>query len=132
MDFWVKDEEDDEILSDDPQEFDVILAGLVNNFSHKRVNHLKKMISTMYPRKVEKKLPLAKEKQFVIRQAGKVQQECKGITNNSKDILNVVALIDKKKCMNNKDIDKIRKAAKSIIEHCDKITGSRCKNGNNK
>ena len=132
MDFCVKDEEDDEILSDDPQEFDVILAGLVNNFSHKRVNHLKKMISTMYPRKVEKKLPLAKVKQFVIRQAGKVQQECKGITNNSKDILNVVALIDKKKCMNNKDIDKIRKAAKSIIEHCDKITGSRCKNGNNK
>lgn len=31
MEFWVKDEEDDEILSDDPQEFDVILAGLVNN-----------------------------------------------------------------------------------------------------
>lgn len=96
MEFWVKDEEDDEILSDDPQEFDVILAGLVNNFSHKRVNHLKKMISTMYPRKVGKKLPLVKKKRFVIRQTDGVQQECKRITNSSTDILNVVSLIDEK------------------------------------
>ena len=132
MEFWVKDEEDDEILSDDPQEFDVILAGLVNNFSHKRVNHLKKMISTMYPRKVGKKLPLVKKKRFVIRQTDGVQQECKRITNSSTDILNVVSQIDEKKYMDDKDIAKIIKAAKSIIKHCDKITGSRCKNGNNK
>ena len=72
MEFWVKDEEDDEILSDDPQEFDVILAGLVNNFSHKRVNHLKKMISTMYPRKVGKKLPLVKKSGLLLGR----QMEC--------------------------------------------------------
>ena len=41
-------------------------------------------------------------------------------------------LIDEKKYMDDKDIAKIIKAAKSIIKHCDKITGSRCKNGNNK
>ena len=39
---------------------------------------------------------------------------------------------DTKKYMDDKDIAKIIKAAKSIIKHCDKITGSRCKNGNNK
>lgn len=124
MDFWVKDEEDDEILSDDPQEFDVILAGLVNNFSHKRVNHLKKMISTMYPRKVEKRPSSSKESAVIIKQTFEVKREYKGIDKNSADILEVVSRINgrKSKYMYIEEIEEIKKAAKNILLHCERIT----------
>ena len=122
MDFWVKDEKDDEILSDDPQEFDAILAGLVNNFSRKRVNHLRKMISTMYPRKVEKRSSSSKESAVIIKQTFEVKREYKGITKNRADILKVVGRIEKTGQMDTKDIEEIKKAAKNILLHCERIT----------
>lgn len=122
-DFWVKDEDDDEILSNDPQEFNAILAGLVNHFSRKRVNHLKKMICTMYPQKKIKKLSVYKESAVIIKQTAEVKREYRKITKNRADILKAVGKIEKNKRMDTKDIEEIKKAAMSIVAHCDRIIG---------
>ena len=41
---WINDEDDNEEFSQSTDELNIILAGLVNNFSKKRVAYLKKLI----------------------------------------------------------------------------------------
>lgn len=115
---WVSDEEDDDVFSQDSDELNTILAGLVNSFSKRRVTHLKGMINKLY-------LPKPKLEQgavVVIKKTRKVVDEYKGIVQDRKTLAKVCGRISKNQQMDTEDIEMIRNAAMSIVNHCDKIT----------
>lgn len=118
---WVNDSEDDEAFSQSPEELDAILAGLVNNFSKRRVTHLKGMISKMYPPKPKLQHEL-REKAIVIKRTREVVAEYKGIIGAKKQIIEVCSRISSRKQMDTNDVEQLRSAAMRIVAHCDKIT----------
>lgn len=117
--FWKGDDEDDMNLSQSPEELNMILAGLVNNFSKRRVTHLKGMISKLYPPK--EKQQLSRENTVVIKRTRTVDEEYKGIRADRKKISDICSQITSKKRMDTSEMNDIRKAAMSIVKHCDKI-----------
>lgn len=129
---WISNEEDDEVFSDSPKELNIILAGLVNNFSRRRVAHLKGMIKKLYPPQSETKQAPRRETAFVIRKTTKVVAECHGIDDEKKKIMNICSQISSKNQIDTKDIETLRNAAKNIVVHCDNIEESRCSYGNYK
>lgn len=119
---WVGDSEDDDVFSQSPEELNTILAGLVNNFSRRRVTHLKGMINRLYSSQPKPNQEYRREAVVVIKKTREVVNEYKGIVMDRKKIIEVCARISQNKQMNTKDIDLIRTAAMSIVNHCDKIT----------
>lgn len=118
---WVNDSEDDEAFSQSPEELDVILAGLVNNFSKRRVTHLKGMISKMYQPKPKLQHKL-REKAIVIKKTREVVTECNGIISAEKQIIEACSRISNGKQIDTNDVEQLRVAATRIVAHCDKIT----------
>lgn len=122
-DIWISDDEDDAVFSQSSEELNAILAGLVNNFSKRRVNHLKKMINKLYASKHKTDQKYRREEVIVIKKTQKVLEEYRGIRENRMKIKDICAKIRKKGTLYTKDIDAIRDAATRIVNHCDKITG---------
>ena len=119
---WVSDDEDDDVFSQSPEELNTILAGLVNNFSKRRVTHLKGMINKLYSSQPKPNQQYRREAVVVIKKTREVVNEYNGIVMDRKKIIEVCARISQNKQMDTKDIDLIRTAAMSIVNHCDKIT----------
>lgn len=119
---WVIDDEDDDVFSQSPEELNTILAGLVNNFSKRRVTHLKGMINKLYSSQPKPNQQYRREAVVVIKKTREVVNEYNGIVTDRKKIIEVCARISQNKQMDTKDIDLIRTAAMSIVNHCDKIT----------
>lgn len=119
---WVSDDEDDDVFSQSPEELNTILAGLVNNFSKRRVTHLKGMINKLYSSQPKHNQQYRREAAVVIKKTREVVNEYNGIVMDRKKIIEVCARISQNKQMDTKDIDLIRTAAMSIVNHCDKIT----------
>lgn len=120
--FWVSDEEDDEILSSDSQELNAILVGLVNNFSHRRVNHLMSMIHKMYPPKSQNFSQHGRESAVIIPKTKMVLQEYKEINRDRRVMAEVIHRIQRKNQIDTKDLEEIREAAKSIVVRCNKMS----------
>jgi hypothetical protein len=118
---WISDDEDEEYFSESPYELNPILAGLVNNFSKRRVNHLKKMIKSMYPYKNQNEQ--SKRECTVIKNTHNVIDEYRGIIEDRKALSEICSQISIKKQIDTKDIEDIKNAAMSIVSHCNKITG---------
>lgn len=122
LDIWISDNDDDEVFSNSPDDLNAILAGLVNNFSHRRVNHLKGMITLIYPPKP--KQPPEKRKQVVIIQKTRaVIDEYNGIGEDKLLIGAVMNKIKKNQQIEAEDIEKIKQAASDIVKRCEKING---------
>jgi hypothetical protein len=119
---WVSDDEDDDVFSQSPEELNTILAGLVNNFSKRRVTHLKGMINKLYSSQPKPNQQYRREAVVVIKKTREVVNEYNGIVMDRKKIIEVCARISQNKQMDTKDIELIRTAAISIVNHCDKIT----------
>ena len=119
---WVSDDEDDDVFSQSPEELNTILAGLVNNFSKRRVTHLKGMINKLYSSQPKHNQQYRREAAVVIKKTREVVNEYNGIVMDRKKIIEVCARISQNKQMDTKDIELIRTAAISIVNHCDKIT----------
>jgi hypothetical protein len=119
---WVSDDEDDDVFSQSPEELNTILAGLVNNFSKRRVTHLKGMINKLYSSQPKPNQQYRREAAVVIKKTREVVNEYNGIVTDRKKIIEVCARISQNKQMDTKDIELIRTAAMSIVNHCDKIT----------
>lgn len=119
---WVIDDEDDDVFSQSPEELNTILAGLVNNFSKRRVTHLKGMINKLYSSQPKPNQQYRREAVVVIKKTREVVNEYNGIVMDRKKIIEVCARISQNKQMDTKDIELIRTAAISIVNHCDKIT----------
>ena len=119
---WVSDDEDDDVFSQSPEELNTILAGLVNNFSKRRVTHLKGMINKLYSSQPKPNQQYRREVAVVIKKTREVVNEYNGIVMDRKKIIEVCARISQNKQMDTKDIELIRTAAISIVNHCDKIT----------
>lgn len=121
---WVSDEEDDEGFSQSPDELNNILVGLVNCFSKRRVDHLKKLIKKIYPPKPKpKNYGEKRETVVIIKRTREVVKEFNAVNENKRKINEVCAKALSKKQIDTSDIAAIRKAAMNIIEHCDKISG---------
>lgn len=128
---WVSDEEDEEDFSSSPEELNAILAGLVNHFSRRRVAHLKGLISRAYPSKPRPQVQQQprqhsttyRETATVIKQTDEIKREYSGIRDDRKAIANTCSRIKDKNQMDTSDLAAIRKAAASIVAHCDKIMG---------
>lgn len=119
---WVSDDEDDDVFSQSPEELNTILAGLVNNFSKRRVTYLKGMINKLYPPQPKIKHDVRRETAVVIKRTREVVGEYSGILNNKKKIIEVCSRISSRNQMDTKDVEELRTAAMSIVNHCDKIT----------
>ena len=119
---WVSDDEDDDVFSQSPEELNTILAGLVNNFSKRRVTHLMGMINKLYSSQPKPNQQYRREAVVVIKKTREVVNEYNGIVMDRKKIIEVCARISQNKQMDTKDIELIRTAAISIVNHCDKIT----------
>lgn len=119
---WVIDDEDDDVFSQSPEELNTILAGLVNNFSKRRVTHLKGMINKLYSSQPKPNQQYRREAVVVIKKTREVVNEYNGIVMDRKKMKEVCARISQNKQMDTKDIELIRTAAISIVNHCDKIT----------
>lgn len=119
---WVNDDEDDDVFSQSSEELNSILAGLVNNFSKRRVTHLKGMINKLYSSQPKTNQEYRREAAVVIKKTREVINEYNGIVMDEKKIIEVCTRISHNKKMDTKDIYLIRTAAMSIVNHCDKIT----------
>lgn len=119
---WVSDDEDDDVFSQSPEELNTILAGLVNNFSKRRVTHLKGMINKLYPPQTKIKNDVRRETAVVIKRTKEVVGEYSKILNNKNKITEVCSRVSRRKQMDTKDVEELRNAAMSIVNHCDKIT----------
>lgn len=119
---WVSDTEDDDEFSVSSEELNAILAGLVNNFSKRRVTHLKGMINQLYPPKLKHEQQDRRESVVVIKRTREVVSEYTGILKDKKTIIEVCARVSQSNQMNTKDVEMMRNAAMSIVSHCDKIT----------
>ena len=121
--FWVSNDDDDEKFSSDSQELNTILAGLVNNFSHRRVNHLMGMIHKMYPPKSTVSKGKKRESAVIITKSPLVVAEYNAIIKDKNKLSeNLKRISGKGFRYDTKDIEEIRKIAMSIVQHCDKIT----------
>lgn len=120
-DIWISDEKDKEVFSQTPEELNNVLAGLVNNFSKRRVRCLKAMINRLYPPPVRKTKQIS-TKDDTIRRTREVEIEYREIKNDRRKIKDVFTRISNENKMTKKDIEIIRNAASSIVAHCDKIT----------
>ncbi len=119
---WISDAEDDEYLSDAPEELNAILAGLVNNFSKRRVTHLKGMINKVYPPQ-PKVTQNNREVAIVIKKTREVRDEYSGIIRDRKKLNEICGRITQREGqINTIDIKELRNAAMSIVSHCDNIT----------
>lgn len=118
---WISDNDDDEAFSQNPDELNALLAGLVNNFSRRRVNHLKGMINKIYPPQLQK-MPDKRESAVVIKRTRGIVQEYNGILSDRKKIIEVCGRISSRNQMDTKDIQELRAAAMRIVNHCDNIT----------
>lgn len=121
---WVSDDEDDDVFSQSVEEFNAILAGLVNNFSKRRVTHLKGMINKLYPPHPKIKQD-KREATVVTKGSSKALDEYNGIIKDKNTIIEVCSRIKNKNGMSITDLRELRDAAKSIVSHCDKIKESR-------
>ena len=119
---WVSDDEDDDVFSQSPEELNTILAGLVNNFSKRRITHLKGMINKLYPPQPKIRHDIRRETAVVKKQTGEVIGEYREILNYNKKIMEVCSKISRRNQIDTKDIEELRTAAMSIVNHCDKIT----------
>lgn len=118
---WISDDDDDEAFSQNTDELNALLAGLVNNFSRRRVNHLKGMINKIYPPQLHK-MPDKRESAVVIKRTRGIVQEYNGILSDRKKIIEVCGRISSRNQMDTKDIQELRAAAMGIVNHCDNIT----------
>jgi hypothetical protein len=122
--FWVSDEEDGENLSYKIEYLDEILVGLVNNFSRKRVSHLKYMIQKAYPPKIEKNNISSKSRKYIsYHNIENIKRQYNEIVHSRKEILEIMGDVKKKKRISDKEIEKIRKEAQNILKQCDEIEG---------
>lgn len=120
---WVSDEEDNDVFSQSPEELNTILAGLVNNFSKRRVIHLKEMINKLYPSQPKVKYNRRETGAVIkIKKTREFDGECSGILNDEKKIREVCSRLRRRKQMDTKDVEELRTAAMSIVNHCDRIT----------
>lgn len=115
-DIWVSDDKDNEVFSQSKEELNAILVGLVNNFSKRRVEHLKRMISTFYP----PQLKTNQQTVTKIKITREIKNELNGICNDKKKIT-MFELHKLKSQVDKKCVEEIRSAAMSIVNHCDKI-----------
>lgn len=120
---WINDEDDNEEFSQSADELNIILAGLVNNFSKKRVAYLKKLIKKMYPSKQKTVSDMCRGETGINPRTRSVTKEFNSIIKEKHIIVKACEKVVSKKKINENDIDTIRKAAINIIEHCDKISG---------
>lgn len=118
---WVSDDEDDHVFSQSPEELNILLAGLVNSFSKRRVAHLKEMINKLYPPQPKIEHDVRRETAVVIKRTREVVGEYNGILINKKKIKEVCSRISSRNQMDTKDVEELKTAAMSIVNHCDKI-----------
>lgn len=124
-DLWISNEEDDEEFSQSTDELNNILVGLVNSFSKRRVTHLMGLINKIYPPK-QKQLTngeIYRETAVIIKNTGPVITEFNSLLIDRRKINEICSKVTSRKQMDTSDIAAIRKAAMSIIRHCDKISG---------
>ena len=119
---WASDDEDDDVFSQSPEELNVIMAGLVNCFSKRRVTHLKEMINKLYPPQPKINHDAGRKTAVVIKRTREVVGEYKGILTDEKKIKEVCSRITSRKQMDTNDVEELKTAAMSIVNHCDKIT----------
>lgn len=120
---WINDEDDNEEFSQSTDELNIILAGLVNNFSKKRVAYLKKLIKKIYPPKQKTVSDMSRREAGINPRTRSVTKEFNSIIKEKHIIVEACEKVVSKKKINENDIDTIREAAINIIEHCDKISG---------
>lgn len=129
MDVWVSDTEDDGKFPEDKSLWDINslnteLSGLVNRFSHRRVTHLKAMITYLYPER--QKSANRTEKQNCnggLVFGKKERQAYKSIRENRKMINSVMHDITEKKEFHSDDIERIQQYAQNIVDNCKIING---------
>ena len=123
----INDAEDTEEFSQSPDELNYILVGLVNNFSRRRIAHLKKLIQKVYPPKPKHVITDNGKARTIIPRTRAADVEFHSIFQEQKNMIEVWTKIRGKREKNNvydiAGIATIRKAAMNIIEHCDKISG---------
>ena len=117
---WISNDEDDEELSDMSNDLNSILAGLVNNFSKRRVSHLMGMINKMYPPQCKTRISLTNVP-VPIKRTREVNQEYSAIITNLQQIKDVTTKI-KTTQMCVQDIDEIKRLAMGVVNHCNMIT----------
>lgn len=120
-DIWIDDNEDEDVFSQSTEELNSILAGLVNHFSKRRVDHLKRMINKMYPPQSKKKQE-KRETVVVINYTPEVRMECEKIRREEDQIRKICSQKLSKNKMDTGDLKELRKAAWNIVMHCNKIT----------
>lgn len=119
---WMSNEEDDEVLSSDPKELNIILAGLVNNFSHRRVRHLMGMINKMYPQKTQNSSESRREAAVRIPKTREAMMDYRKICRNSEELNdNLKRIRAKNNQLNTRDIEIIRTIAMRIVDYCDSM-----------
>lgn len=112
---WISDSEDNEVFSNSPDDLNVILAGLVDNFSRRRVEHLKGMISSIYPPKA--KIGTEKHEQETVKRRTKsLDDEYKGIKANKRAIDNVLSNIKRHKQMISENMVKKKRMVSDIVD----------------
>lgn len=141
---WISDDEDDLFESDKDEDLKVLLVQLVNCFSRKRVNFLKKLISKKYTSGSEQ--PTNKhyertqnEKEYYEQKKGSIFDEFGKIVHKTISVMPVrpseqewntikvnrrkinELMNTSKKGVTTMDLLRIRDAAKEIEETCDKI-----------
>lgn len=118
---WISDAEDDVVFSQSLDDLNILLAGLVNNFSKRRVTHLKGMINKLYPPQIQMNQEFGR-KGSVIKKTKKVVGEFGEILKNQKKIVEVCSKVSSRDQVNTEDIAELRSAAMRIVTHCDMIT----------
>lgn len=120
---WVNDEEDKEIFSESPEEFNAVLVGLVNHFSRRRVNHVKGMINQLYQPRSGVKRAYEREIAAALQKTSGFLDEYRGIIDDRKKMKEICVRISGAPQVDIKDIRQLRAAAQDIVAHCDKIMG---------
>ena len=83
---WVSDEEDDEIFYQSPDELNSILVGLINCFSKRRVKHLMRLISSIYPPKTKPRNYDKNETSVIIKKTKEVVREFSNLQESKRKI----------------------------------------------
>lgn len=114
---WVSDDEDADAFSKSSEDLNTILVGLVNNFSRRRVNYLKDMINTLYPLQPKTIHTSRREEVVIVKKTRKFMRESRKIIDDKKKIEEILG----RNQIYTKDIEEVKRAAMSIVSHCDNI-----------
>ena len=117
-DFYMNDQDDDFSKDDD---FNVLLGGLVNNFSRKRIVYLKEYISKTYGCKIES----VKKNRETINSNTAEQRErviiVKRIITEHRNMSHIINDIKKRNEYRINDIEEIEKISNDIADQCKKL-----------